>query len=66
MAGRFEVPDTLKEKWVSVKEAMQLLDISRDTVTRWRREGKLVAREYYGDHILISRDSINALMAPFV
>lgn len=62
---KFEVPDALKRKWASIKDAMLELKVSRDTIDRWRQEKKLVWRYYYGNHVLISRASMNALLEPF-
>lgn len=63
---KFEVPEALRRRWASTDDAMQELKVSRDTIERWRADGKLTWRDYYGGHILISKDSIKAMLAPFI
>lgn len=62
---KFEVPALLSKKWASISDAMAELKVSRDTIDRWRKEKKLAWRYYYGNHVLISRASMNALLEPF-
>jgi hypothetical protein len=65
VTDQFEVPDQLRRKWASVSDAMAELKVSRDTIDRWRKEKKLAWRYYYGNRVLISRASMNALLEPF-
>jgi hypothetical protein len=63
---RFEVPDDLKKKWASTNDAMQELKVSRATIEKWRKDGRLKWKLYYGNNVLICRESMKAMLKPFM
>lgn len=65
-AKRWEVPEALKKKWASIDDAADELKVSRDTIEKWRKDGRLQSRDYHGGHVLISRDSMKAMLAPYL
>ena len=44
-ANPARLPDSTDPTWMSVNQAAQVLDVSRDTIRRWAREGSLEASQ---------------------
>lgn len=60
------VPDALKDKWASRREAAKALELSVATVDRLVKAERLKTRLYEGGRVFVSRESIQAFLAPFL
>lgn len=65
-AAKEELPkyrDSFRKDWLSTKEVMELLDVSRKTLQNYRRERKLAYSQLAsGGKILYPRGEIEALL----
>jgi ribosomal protein L19E len=60
------VPEALKEKWASIREATIELAVSRKTIHALINADTLKTKKYLGDRTLISRESIRELLEQYV
>jgi hypothetical protein len=51
-----ELPDDLKNEWMTLEEACKLFERSRFMISRWCKE-KILVRATFGRHTLISKAS---------
>jgi hypothetical protein len=59
------VPEALKEKWASIREATIELAVSRKTIHSLINAKQLKTKKYLGDRTMICRASIKALLRQF-
>ena len=64
--SKWQVPEALRKWWASKDEAATELSVSIDTIEKWIKDGRLSSRPYHGGRVLILRESIAAMVAPFM
>lgn len=62
---RDRVPESLKGKWASIREATEELAVSRKTIHDLINAGTLETQKYFGNRTFVSRASIKAALKQY-
>lgn len=52
------------EQWLTSGEAAAVVGVSRDTIKRWQRAGRIAARRTPTGHLRFRRADVEALLQP--